>query len=53
MPATIFGNPAAAVGLYQAFYGKAPANATYVNNVALAAQNGPSALAAAIATAAE
>lgn len=48
MPATIFGNPAAAIGLYQAFYGKAPANATYVNNVALAAQNGPSALAAAI-----
>ena len=48
MPATIFGNPAVAIGLYQAFYGKAPANATYVNNVALAAQNGPSALAAAI-----
>ncbi len=48
MPATIFGNPAAAIGLYQAFYGKAPANATYMNNVALAAQNGPSALAAAI-----
>ena len=48
MPATIFGNPAVAVGLYQAFYGKAPANATYVNNVALATQSGPAALAAAI-----
>lgn len=48
MPATIFGNPAVAVGLYQAFYGKAPANSTYVNNVALAAQSGPAALAAAI-----
>jgi uncharacterized repeat protein (TIGR02059 family) len=48
MPATIFGNPAVAIGLYLAFYGRAPANATLLNNVALAAQSGPDALAAAI-----
>ena len=48
MPATIFGNAAAALNLYQAFYGKAPANATFVNNVALAANSGVSALASAI-----
>jgi len=47
MPATIFGNAAAALGLYQAFYGKAPAYATFTNNVALAAQSGTGALASA------
>lgn len=40
MPATIFGNSAAALGLYQAFYGKAPGYATFTNNIAFAEANG-------------
>lgn len=48
MPATIFGNAAATIGLYQAFYGTAPASATFNNNLALVAQSGASALASAM-----
>lgn len=49
MPATIFGNSAAVLSLYQAFYGKAPGYATFTNNMALAVQSGANTLATNIA----